>query len=220
MLRDGLMPTTTSSPKSHVASASSESVPKASKLSHGKWKHQVIGQGILLVTEHNAEVNAGFIVAFGASHNSVVPEIRWRKLLQAIELGLGDEILQQEASRLTDLYWEYTNEFLSTKRPLNEIDSAECAAWIQTGLASPLLPLRGVLSNTHVTGPLPGHSLENGPRMRSSCLPLVNGHAMVTPGIYWKTSTIGDRPCSLGPEPVLSKAHCLLCSISVGVRPT
>ena len=141
LLRDGLIPTTTSSPKSHVASASSESVPKASKLSHGKWKHQVIGQGIVLVTEHNAEVNAGFIVAFGSSHKSVVPEIRWRQLLQAIELGLGDEILQQEASRLTDLYWEYTNEFLSTRRPLNEIDSAECAAWIQTGLA--LTPFAG-----------------------------------------------------------------------------
>ena len=95
-----------------MASASSESVPKASKLSHGKWKHQVIGQGVLLVTEHNAEVNAGFIVAFASSHSSVVP-----KLLQAIELGVGNEILQQEASRLTDLYWEYTNEFLSTRRP-------------------------------------------------------------------------------------------------------
>ena len=32
-------------------------------------------------------------------------------------------------------------EFLSTKRPLNEIDSAECAAWIQTGLA--LTPFAG-----------------------------------------------------------------------------
>ena len=60
---------------------------------------------------------------------------RWRKLLQAIELDAGNEILQQEASRLTDLYWEYTHEFLSTRRPLNEIDSAECAARIQTGLA-------------------------------------------------------------------------------------
>ena len=124
-----------------MASASNESVPKASKLSHGKWKHQVIGQGVLLVTEHNAEVNAGFIVAFASSHSSVVPEMRWRKLLQAIELGVGNEILQQEASRLTDLYWEYTNEFLSTRRPLNEIDSAECAAWIQTGLA--LTPFAG-----------------------------------------------------------------------------
>ena len=45
LLRDGLTPITTSSPKGHMASASSESVPKASKLSHGKWKHQVIGQG-------------------------------------------------------------------------------------------------------------------------------------------------------------------------------
>ena len=141
LLRDGLTPITTSSPKGHMASASSESVPKASKLSHGKWKHQVIGQGVSLVTEHNAEINAGFIVAFASSHSSVVPEMRWRKLLQAIELDVGNEILQQEASRLTDLYWGYTNEFLSTRRPLNEIDSAECATWIQTGLA--LTPFAG-----------------------------------------------------------------------------
>ena len=203
LLRDGLTPTTTSSPKGHMASASSESVPKASKLSHGKWKHQVIGQGVLLVTEHNAEVNAGSIVAFASSHSSVVPEMRWRKLLQAIELGVGNEILQQEASRLTDLYWEYTNEFLSTRRPLHEIDSAECSAWIQTGLA--LTPFAGCVIK-HTCDWTIAWSLIGEWTRRFSCLQLVNGHAMGTPGIYWKNLTIGDRPCSLGPERVLSKA--------------
>ena len=141
LLRDGLTPITTSSPKGGMASETSESVPKASKLSHDRWKHQVIGQGVLLVTEHNAEVNAGFIVAFASSHSSVVPEMRWRKILQAMEMDVETDILRHEANRLTDLYWEYTNEFLSTGRPLNEIDSVECAAWIQTGLA--LTPFAG-----------------------------------------------------------------------------
>ena len=83
LLRDGLAPITS---KGHMASASSESVPKASKLSHGKWKHQVIGQGVLLVTEHNAEVNAGFIVAFASSHSSVAME----KALAGHRTGCGE----------------------------------------------------------------------------------------------------------------------------------
>ena len=141
LLRDGLTQTTASSPKGHVVSETSESVPKASKLSHDRWKHQVIGQGVLLVTEHNAEVNAGFIVAFASLHSSAVPEIRWRKILQAMEMDMDTDVLRHEAGRLADLYWEYTNEFLATRRPMNEIDSVECAAWIQTGLA--LTPFAG-----------------------------------------------------------------------------
>ena len=47
LLRDGLTPTTTSSPKGGMASETSEGVPKASKLSHDRWKHQVIGQGTM-----------------------------------------------------------------------------------------------------------------------------------------------------------------------------
>ena len=67
---------------------SDESVPKASKLSHDQWKHRTIEQGVLLVTKHNAEVNASFIVAFASSHSSVIPEQRWRELLRALELGV------------------------------------------------------------------------------------------------------------------------------------
>ena len=141
LVRDGLTPITTSSSKGQTASASDESVPKASKLSHDQWKHQTIGQGVLLVTEHNAEVNAGFIVAFASSHSSVIPEQRWRELLQALELGVDTDILQREATRIADFYWYYTGEFLSTRRPLKEIDSTECSAWIQTGLA--LTPFAG-----------------------------------------------------------------------------
>ena len=76
LLRDGLTPITTSSSKGQAVSASDESVPKASKLSHDQWKHQTVGQGVLLVTERNAEVNAGFIAGFASSQNSVIPEQR------------------------------------------------------------------------------------------------------------------------------------------------
>ena len=40
----------------------------------------------------------------------------------------------------------------------------------------------------------------------------------VTPWIWLKILTIRDRVCSRGPEHALSKAHCLQCSILVGVR--
>ena len=133
LLRDGLTQATASSPKGHVLSETSESVPKASKLSHDRWKHQVIGQGVLLVIEHIAEVNAGSIVAFASSHSSVVTESRWRTILRATETGMETDVLQHEAGRLADLSWEYTSDFLAT-RSLDEMDSVECAAWIQTGL--------------------------------------------------------------------------------------
>ena len=115
-----------------MASALSESVPKASKLSHGKWKHQVIGQGVLLVTEHNAEVNAGFIVAFASSQSSVVPEMRWRKLLQAIELGVGNEILQQEA-------WHFQYLHRCPRKLGDELGRIGAAAFYVRGLAMDLV---------------------------------------------------------------------------------
>ena len=62
LLQNGLTHATASCPRDPVSVGTSESVSKASKLSHNRWHHQVIGQGVLLVTEHNAEVNAGFIV--------------------------------------------------------------------------------------------------------------------------------------------------------------
>ena len=134
LIRDGLTPLMTSSSRGQSTGASDESVPKASKLSHNQWKHQTIGQGILLVTEHNAEINAGFIVAFASSHTSVVSEQRWRDLLRALDQDVNNDLLTGEATRVTECYWQYIGDFLSTCRP-------ESAVWIQTGLA--LTPLAG-----------------------------------------------------------------------------
>ena len=80
LLQKALTHATASCPKGPVSSETSESVPKASKLSHDRWQHQIIGQGVLLVTEHNAEVNARFIVAFASSHRSAVTDNRWRQI--------------------------------------------------------------------------------------------------------------------------------------------
>ena len=143
LLRTGLEHATVSSRKGPGSREISESVPKASKLSHDhdRWQHQIIGQGVLLVTEHNAEVNAGFIVAFASSHKSAIAEDRWRQISGFKGSLQEDEVLQHEADGLANVYWDYVHDFLASRRPMDEIDSVECAAWIQTGLA--LTPFAG-----------------------------------------------------------------------------
>ena len=83
LLQNGLTRAAATSSQESQSAASEESAPKASKLSRDRWHHQVIGQGVLLVTEHNAEINAGFIVAFASSHKTSVQEDRWRRISDA-----------------------------------------------------------------------------------------------------------------------------------------
>ena len=214
LVRDGLTPLTTSSSRGQSASASDESVPKASKLSHNQWKHQTIGQGILLATEQNAEVNAGFIVAFASSHTSVISEQQWN-LLRALDQDVNTDLLPREAAQIAQCYWQYIGEFLSTRRPLEEIDSTESAVWIQTGLA--LTPFAGCVIQ-HTCDWTIAWSLIGEWTSQEIFLPPPadwprNGHSMNLVEDF-----DDDRACSRGPEHALSKAHCLLCSIWVGVR--
>ena len=92
------------------------------------------------MTEHNAEVNAGFIVAFASSHRSAVAENRWRQISDTSGTAQGADVLKQEADRSTGsmsmTFWPHVD--------LEEIDSVECAAWVQTGLA--LTPFAGCVA--------------------------------------------------------------------------
>ena len=115
--------------------SSDESALKAPKLAVDHWHHQEIGQGILLVTEHNAEINAGFIVAFASSHAPPVEEDRWRLISDAPQPLQSGTMLQQEAERLEQLYWAHVIEFLGTRRPVDDMNAQECAAWVQCGFA-------------------------------------------------------------------------------------
>ena len=79
---------------------------KASKLSHDRWQHQIIGQGVLLVTEHNAEVNAGFIVPSPRSTS-----LLWRRI-DGDKFRVSKGLLKRLRScsmRLTDSWskWQY-----------------------------------------------------------------------------------------------------------------
>ena len=141
LLQNGLA---TSCPSESHSSVTEESAAKASKLSRDRWQYQVIGQGVLLVTEHNAEINAGFIVAFASSHRTAVQKDRWVRISNACHSPQNLDLLQAEANRLATLYWDYVSDFLDTCRPLDEIDAKECAAWVQSGLA--LAPFAGCVT--------------------------------------------------------------------------
>ena len=134
LLQNGLTRSAATSSQESRPAASEESAPKASRLSRDRWHHQVLGQGVLLVTEHNAEINAGFIVAFASSHKTSVQEDRWRCISDAC-LSQNRVVVQDEANRLANLYWEYVGDFLDTRRPFRDIGANECAAWVQSGLA-------------------------------------------------------------------------------------
>ena len=61
--------------------------------------------------------------------------------IRALDQDVNTDLLTGEATRVAECYWQYIGDFLSTCRPLEEIDSTESAVWIQTGLA--LTPLAG-----------------------------------------------------------------------------
>ena len=95
-------------------------------------------QGVILVTEHNAEVNAGFVAP-------PLLEADW----QSIPLGPGD--LQDRAigkyrQRLVSAYWQLVSKLVSHGRDDRDMTPTECRAWIQTGLA--LTPFCGHIMNT------------------------------------------------------------------------
>ena len=142
LLQNGLTRSAAISSREFQSAGSDESASKASKLSRDRWHHQIFGQRVLLVTEHNAEINAGFIVAFASSHPTSVQEDRWKRISDACLSPQNLALLQDEASRVANLYWEYVGDFLDTRKPLNEIGAIECAAWVQSGLA--LAPFAGI----------------------------------------------------------------------------
>ena len=102
-------------------------------------------QGVILVTEHNAEVNAGFVVLRGSNHAPPLLEADW----QSIPLGPGDMqdlAIGKYRQRLVSAYWQLVSTMVSHERDDRDMTPTECQAWIQTGLA--LTPFCGHIMNT------------------------------------------------------------------------
>ena len=99
-----------------VHHCSVKSAPKAPKFGGKDLQRTEIGQGILLVTEHNAEINAGFIVVFGSRHAAPLDDARWNMLLVGTKDATPESLLQIEADRLEQLYWAKVKDLLDTRR--------------------------------------------------------------------------------------------------------
>ena len=102
-------------------------------------------QGVILVTEHNAEVNAGFAVLRGSNHAPPLLEEDW----QSIPLGPGDSqdlAIRKYKQKLVSDYWKLVSTMVSHGRDDRDMTPSECQAWIQTGLA--LTPFCGHVMNT------------------------------------------------------------------------
>ena len=102
-------------------------------------------QGVILVTEHNAEVNAGFAVLRGSNHASLLLEEDWQK----IPLNSGEShepVIREYREKLVAEYWKVVSTMVSNGRDDRDMTPSECQAWIQTGLA--LAPFCGHAMNT------------------------------------------------------------------------
>ena len=102
-------------------------------------------QGVILVTEHNAELNAGFAVLRGSNHAPPLLEEDW----QSIPLGHGelqDLAIGKYQQQLVTAYWQLVSTIVSHGRDDRNMTPSECQAWIQTGLA--LTPFCGHVMNT------------------------------------------------------------------------
>ena len=93
-----------------------------------------IGQGLLLVTERNAEINAGYIVLFGSDHSPIITEADWR----SIPLIRGEarcQAISKLQGKLVDAYWQLVQKMVANGRNDRDMSREECQAWVQTGLA-------------------------------------------------------------------------------------
>ena len=97
-------------------------------------------EGVILVTEHNAEVNAGFAVLRGSNHAPPLLEEDW----QSIPLGSGesqDLAIRKYKQKLVSDYWKLVSTMVSHGRDDRDMTPSECQ-----GLA--LTPFCGHVMNT------------------------------------------------------------------------
>ena len=170
-------------------------------------------QGVILVTEHNAELNAGFAVLRGSNHAPPLLEEDW----QSIPLGRGelqDLAIGKYQQQLVTAYWQLVSTMVSHGRDDRNMTPSECQAWIQTGLA--LTPFCGHVMNTW-NGRSPGPWWENGLPVQYSCPANYNGQGKDIPKLLSLRMINGQPLCSRGLELVLNKDHFLPCLPFLGM---
>ena len=127
--------------ESHASS--DEHAAKASRAGNPTRDPLQVDQGVLLVTEHNAEINAGFIVVFASKHSSPVSRTLWKALWDAkiAQDPQRAQLTHAEGTKLAKQYWGFVETLLATVVPPAEMSEEECGLWIQSGLV--LTPFAG-----------------------------------------------------------------------------
>ena len=105
--------------------------------------HQKMGQGVVLVTEPHAELNAGFVGLFASGHSAIFNWAQW------MTEGEFEARCAQTADFLTSAYWKLVSQYLCRRLFPQELTPDASKAWglhswIQTGLA--LSPLFGTVA--------------------------------------------------------------------------
>ena len=102
--------------------------------------HQKIGQGVILVTEPHAELNAGFVGLFASSHPAIFNWTQWNTETNNLIESELEARCAKTADLLTVAYWKLVSQYLCRRLSPQELSPDASKAWLQTGLAlSPLL---------------------------------------------------------------------------------
>ena len=79
--------------------------------------HQKMGQGVVLVTEPHAELNAGFVGLFASGHSAIFNWAQWNAETKNLNEGEFEARCAQAADFLTSAYWKLVSQYLC-RRPL------------------------------------------------------------------------------------------------------
>ena len=100
-----------------------------------------MGQGVLVVTEPHSELNAGLVVVFKSAHPPLFEWDSWAPRLRGYLDPLDDDEIKDEATKVTQAFWQRIGGFCMRSRASSELSLDEKTLWIQSGLA--LSPLMG-----------------------------------------------------------------------------
>ena len=103
-----------------------------------------MGQGVVLVTEPHAELNAGFVGLFASRHPAIFNWAQWNAETKHLYEREFEERCSHTAGILTSAYWTLVSQYLCRKLSSHELSPEASKAWIQTGLA--LSPLFGTVA--------------------------------------------------------------------------
>ena len=99
-----------------------------------------MGQGVILVTEPHAELNAGFVGLFASSHPAIFNWAQWNTETNNLIESELEVRCAKTADILTAAYWKMVSQYLCRRLSPHELSPDARKAWLQTGLAlSPLL---------------------------------------------------------------------------------